>query len=323
MAATLVIFGLPLGESLRLIVDGAAGDKFGIARTLIAAIPLILASLGIVIAWRAGMYNIGGEGQYIVGGLTGAVIASMVPGLPPQALNLAILFSGIVGGALYGALAGWLQVHRGVQVVISTILMNFIALQLLSWAVTGPLQEPNRALPQTAALPTGAMLMRFDPQTDLHAGIFIAVLAAVAVYVYLFRTRRGFELRVVGENPRAARANLINAPRTQIFAMLISGGLCGLAGAVQYTGVQRELSMSFSEQWGFIAIPVALLGMLHPLGIVLSSLYFGALMAGAKNLERFTPGASAMVYVIQALAVLALLTVQTLALRRRIREEAA
>lgn len=322
LVVTLAVFGLPLGESLRLILDGAVGDKFGIARTLIAATPLILASLGIVIAWRAGMYNIGGEGQYIVGGLTGALIASHLRDVGPQFLTAMILFGGIAGGAAYGALAGWLHVHRGVQVVISTILMNFIALQLLSWAVTGPLQEPNRALPQTASLPRSAMLMRFDSQTDLHSGIFIAVLAAGAVYVFLLRTRRGFELRVVGENPRAARANLIHAPRIQILAMLISGGLCGLAGAVQYAGVQRELSMSFSEQWGFIAIPVALLGMLHPLGIVLSSLYFGALMAGAKNLERFTPGASAMVYVIQALAVLALLTVQTLALRRRIREEA-
>lgn len=321
--ATLGAFGLPVGASLRLLLEGAFGDKAGLATTLVTATPLLIAGLGITVAWRSGMYNIGGEGQYLMGALAGAFIAKSGSGLPPQALNILILAVGIVGGAIYAGFAGWLQVSRGVQVVISTILLNFIALEVLGYAITGPLQETRRQLFQTEPLPNDVMLMRFDPQTELHSGIFIALLACVGVYVLLFSTRLGFQLRIVGANPRAARAARMNEGGLQITAMCISGGLCGLAGAVQYTGIQQQLSRGFAEGWGFLAIPVALLGALHPFGVLLSALYFGALFAGAKNLERFTPGASAMVYVIQALAVLALVALQSAATRRQVHEESA
>lgn len=320
---TLFSFGLPVGTSLRLLLEGGAGDKYGIARSLIVATPLLICGLGMTIAWRAGMYNIGGEGQYILGGLCGATIAKLFHGIAPMALNWTILLASIIGGAAYALLAGWLYVRRGVQVVISTILLNFIALQALGWAVNGPLKERRGRLPQTDSLPNEAMLYRFDAQTDLHSGVFFGLAVCVIAFVFLFWTKSGFKLRVVGQSPRVARANRIDAGRVQMLAMAISGALCGLAAGVQYTGIQRELSESFSENWGFIAIPVALLGGLHPLGVLASSLYFGLLFAGAKNLERFTPNSSAMVYVIQALAVLALVAVQTAALRKQIREQEA
>jgi general nucleoside transport system permease protein len=321
LVLTLALFGLPVGASLKLMLEGAAGDKYGISRTLVVTTPLLLAALGMVVAWKAGMYNIGGEGQYIMGGLSGALTAKMFAGAPPVVLTVAILLSSLIGGGLYAALAGWLHVHRGILIFISTILLNFIALQILSYAVSGPLQEATRKVPQSDPLPAEVMLPRFDRTMDLHAGIFFCVLACVAVHVYLFLSKGGFKLRLVGENPRTARANRIDIGKVQLLAMTISGALCGFAGGVQYTGVQRELSTSFSENWGFIAIPVALLGGLHPLGVALSAVYFGALFAGAKNLERFTPAAGPMVYVIQALAVLALVALQTAAKRKQVHEE--
>jgi simple sugar transport system permease protein len=305
LIGTLAAFGLPVGPSLELIGQGAFGDKFGIARSAVKATPLLLTGLGIVVAWRARMYNIGGEGQFLVGALFGAAIAkASVGSVPPALCNVAILAGSVIGGSLWAMLAGWLFVRRGVDVVISTILLNFIALEGLSWAVSGPLQERKRQLPLTEALPDSVMLQRFDRQTDLHSGVVIALLATVLVYVFLFRTKAGFRLRVVGDNDRVARVNGIDPDRVRIMAMALSGALCGLAGGVEYLGLAGQLSTKFSQNWGFLAIPVALLGALHPLALILSAGYFGALFAGSENLARFTPAGSTLVYVIQAAAVL-------------------
>lgn len=322
LVLTLVVFGLPVGGSLGLMVQGAFGDKFGVARTIVKAIPLLLTGLGIVIAWRSGVYNIGGEGQFVVGGLAGATFFKLVgPNLPPALLLAGVLLFCTAGGALYGWIAGWLYARRGVEVVISTILLNFIALQLLAWAVTGPLQEAKHELPLSDQLPDAAMLPKFNPQTDLHYGVFVALLAVALVTLFLYWTKAGFELRVVGANPRVARANRIDPKRVQERAMLLSGALCGLAGGVEFAGTAGQLGQSFSQQWGFLAIPVALLGGLHPLLVALSALYFGALFAGSEQLARFTPAGATLIYVIQAVAVLGLVGAQSVAAKRLLRDE--
>lgn len=318
---TLLAFGLPVLPSLELLADGAFGDKFGIARTLVKSTPLLLAGLGVVVAWRARMYNIGGEGQFVVGGIAGAAFAKLAVGAVPGLLNPTILLMSALGGALWAMAAGWLYVRRGVDVVISTILLNFVALELLSWSVTGPLQESKRQLPLTDRLPDAAMLQRFDRQTDLHSGVFLAWLAALGVYAFLYLSRTGFRLRVVGENPRAALVNQIPPSRLQLGAMALSGALCGLAGGVEYVGIAGQLSTKFSQNWGFLAIPVALLAGLHPLWTIATAVFFGALFAGSENLSRFTPAGSTLVYVIQAAAVLAYLAF--LSLRKPRQREAS
>jgi simple sugar transport system permease protein len=244
-------------------------------------------------------------------------------GAPSSVGTVAVLAGCMVGGALWAGIAGWLHVKRGVQVVISTILLNFIAIQLLGYAVSGPLQEAKRVLPQSDPLPESWMLYRFSRQMDLHSGVFLALLAAAGVYIYLLFTRDGFRLRLVGDNPRVARANRIDAGAVQIRAMLLSGALCGLAGGVELTGIQGVLDTSFSQQWGFLAIPVALLGGLHPLLTVVSALYFGVLFAGSRNLASFTQGATAMIFVIQAVAVLGFVGLQAAMARRIVRQEAS
>jgi simple sugar transport system permease protein len=150
-------------------------------------------------------------------------------------------------------------------------------------------------------------------------GVFYALLAALAIYVFLYLTPAGFKLRLVGESASAARANRISSGLVQIGAMLISGGLAGLAGAVQYTGITGSIGIDTGQNWGFLAIPVALLGGLHPVGVIFSSVYFGALFAGSDNLARFTPSGTMIVYVIQAVAVLAFIGFKTLADRRKIK----
>ena len=294
--------------SLKLILQGAFEDKFAISRTVVKTVPLLLTGLGMVVAWRGGMYNVGGEGQFVVGGLTGAWMAKSVAfaghPLPGFASLILILLACTVGGGFYGWLAGLLYTKRGVETVISTILLNFVAIQFLGYAVSNPLQEAKHALPQTELLPDSVMLPKLDRQTDIHAGLPIAILAAVAIYVFLFLTRDGFRLRLVGANPRAARANGIDAAVMQRRAMLISGGLCGLAGGIEYTAIAGQLGTSFSQNWGFLAIPVALLGGLHPISVIFSALFFGILFAGSEQLARFTPAGTTLIYVIQAVAVL-------------------
>ena len=308
LVLTLAVFGLPVGPSLHLIVQGAFGDKYGVARTIVRIAPLLLTGLGVTVAWRAGMYNIGGEGQFVIGGLCGAWTAKVLLSVhaPAWAVSILVIAACAAGGAGFGALAGWLKAKREVNIVISTILLNFIALQVLSWAVAGPLRQRGSTLPWTDELPQAVMFYRPDRTSDLHAGVLLALAAAFALYFVLFRSRWGFLVRLVGVNPRAAQVSHIDPDRVQVAAMALSGALCGLAGAVQYLGISGQLSAEFSQNWGFLGIPVALLGGLHPAGLLLSASYFGTLLAGTANLARFSEGGDTLVYVIQAAAVLGL-----------------
>ncbi|MBV6491836.1 MAG: ABC transporter permease [Fimbriimonadaceae bacterium] len=315
----LLVFGLPVGSSLALLVEGAFGDKFGWSRTAVKATPLLLASLGIVIAWRSAMYNIGGEGQLLVGATAGALAYKLVPLAPGLVLTPLVLIASAIAGSLFAAFAGWLHVRRGVQVVISTILLNFVAIQGISYAASGPLRESTGALPVSDRLPESVMLTRFDAQTDFHTGTLLAILLAGALFVYLFRTAHGFNLRLVGENPKAADAARIDGGRIRIQAMALSGALCGLAGGVEYAGVVGQISSGFSQNWGFLAIPAALIGGLHPLGVVASSGFVGALFAGSENLARLSAGGTTLIYVMQAMGVLGFVALQTLLKNRAVR----
>ena len=325
LAGTLALLTPNPWESMRLIAIGAFGSELGLTRTLVKWIPLVLAGLGVLVAWRGGMFNIGGEGQFVVGGIFAAfavrpILDSGLHWLPAAIL---ILACSTLGGSLWGLLAAWLYIKRGVDVVISTILLNFVAIQVLVYLVGGPLQERAGKLPQSDRLSSNLALPKFDPSFDLHYGVFLAPLLALAVYVFLYRTRLGFEVRLVGSNARAARANRIDAKRGQMLSMAVSGGLCGVAGGVEYLGVTQQLGQGFPQSWGFLAIPVALLGGLHPALVCLSALYFAAILGGTKNLAGFTADGTALIYIVQAAAVLGLVVVQRLERRRSLVAESA
>ncbi|MFN7171250.1 MAG: ABC transporter permease [Fimbriimonadaceae bacterium] len=304
IALVLLAFGFPVGPSLVILWDGAFGSPSAVSRTFVRFMPILLAALGIMIAWRASMFNIGGEGQLIVGLMFGAAFYKFLGFLPPALVTFGILVFCALGGAFWGAIAGALQAYRGVQVVISTILMNFTALQLLGWAVSGPLQQANGQLPLSDRLPREVMFYRWNPQMDLHAGLILCLLLIPAVWFILYRTTWGFQFRLFGQNPKLAPIAKFSPPKVQISVMAISGALCGLAGAMSYLGVTGQIGTSSAQDWGFIAIPVAIIGGLQPLGTAFSSLFFASLYAGSDNLARFQQGGQTIVYVVQGIAVL-------------------
>ncbi|MEZ0326566.1 MAG: ABC transporter permease [Fimbriimonas sp.] len=326
LALTLWAFGIPVLEGFRLMAEGAGADKFAWSRTLVKATPLLLTGLGMVVAWRGGMYNIGGEGQFIVGGLFSATLAELILtrniATPPILAIPLLLILSALGGAVWAWLAGWLFVRRGVDVVISTILLNFVAIQFLAYAVTGPLREKPDNVPLTRAIPEAYMLWRPDRQMDLHAGVVIAAMMAIVIAIYLYRTKAGFNVRLAGESPRVARANRIDADKMRLQAMLVSGALCGLAGGIEYIGMARQLGTGFSQNWGFLGIPVALLSGLDPLLAMLSALLFGALFAGSENLARFTSAGPTLIYIVQAGAVLGIVALRAFRSRRVIQTPA-
>ncbi len=304
---TLVIFRLPIGKSFGWILEGAITSPLAISRTLVNMTPLIFCGLGIAIAWRAGMFNIGGEGQFVVGGIAAASVFRIAPNLPPSLLTILLLLASCIGGALYAWIPAWLYVRRGVLVVISTILLNFVATNLLDYVVKGPLMQKSGGLPLTDRLPEAAMLTRFSPQTDLHSGVILSVLAALCVAVAMGRTKFGLLVDVAGAGPRVLRSLKIDAGSIQLRAMLLSGALCGLAGGVEYTALSGQLGESFAQNWGFLGIPVALLGGLNGFGILFSGLAMGALFAGTNHLSRFTHGGTSLLYVIQAVILFGVL----------------
>ncbi|MER3412704.1 MAG: ABC transporter permease [Armatimonadota bacterium] len=316
LALTLAAFGLPVLDSLGHLWEGALGDKFAIHRTLVKASPLILAGLGMVVAWRGGMFNIGGEGQLLMGASAGAITYHLLSRIQGPALTVLVLAACCLAGALWACIAALLYTKRGVNVVISTILLNFVAIHMVSYLVRGPLQAVGETIPQTTPLPASAMFQRLDPQSSLHTGLFIAPLLALTVHVWLKLTASGFQLRLVGQNPSAAQAARIPVAQTQVLALTVRGALCGLAGGVEYVGVSGYLFDGFSPGWGYLSIAVALLGGLEAWGVVLSGLYFGALVAGSRNLEAFGGASSAFVYAVQGIAVIAFVALQQWARRK-------
>ena len=327
-AALVISFGLALlvialshgspRAALSALADGAFGSAYAVADTLTKMTPLLLTGLGVAVAFRARLWNIGGEGQFLVGALAASALgAYALDGLPAPILIPVILLAGAAAGALWAGLAGWMRVARNVPEVISTIMLNFVAAQLLSYLVHGPMQEASHAQPASAPLPPSATLPFLWPGTTLHWGFALALLMAVFVSIYLNRTGAGFALRVVGANPDAARVSGLDVGRTQLATMLWSGALCGLAGAVELSGVVGTLYENYSPGYGFAAVAVALLGRLNPYGIIASALFFGALAAGSGSMERTANISANLSYVLQAGTLLVLLGFQWVRWERR------
>lgn len=299
------------------LVSGAAGSPDSAAESLVKAIPLILTGLAVALAFRCQIWNIGAEGQFLVGMLACVWVGTRGVGEGSQGawsasvMLPAALLAGTAAGALWAGAAALLKLHRGVPEVISTIMLNFVALRLVSFCVTGPLQEPERLAPQTALIAESARLARFVVGSRLHAGLFLALLAVAAVTVLLFYTVIGFRIRAVGLNPEAAGAARIPVGPTMAAAFLMSGALAGLAGAVELSGVNHRIYEGSSPGYGYQAIAVALLGRLHPIGVLVAGLFFGAMAAGAGEMQRSAGVSAVLVYVIQALTIFLVLALST------------
>ncbi len=258
-----------------------------LAESLTQSVPYIFAGLAVAFAFQGGLFNIGGEGQMLVGALCSVYIGFKVTGLPWLVhLPLAML-AGIAGGAIWAAIVGALKAYTGAHEVINSIMMNWIAIILSSWLlkVGGPMARPD--VPVTPpVLPTAWIPRFFDtPGNRFHAGFFLALFAVWLVWWLLYKSTLGFQIRMVGANPRAARYSGINVKRLWIVIMAISGSLAGTAGMVQTLAVDRWVGVGFSAGMGFDAIALALLGRNHPVGVLLAALLFGTLKNGATRMQ--------------------------------------
>ncbi len=283
-------------DGLVAILDGAFGTKERLATTAVRATPLLLVGTGITVAFRAKVINIGGEGQIVIGALLATALALAIPDTPRPLLIPMVMIAGMIGGGIWGAIPGALKAYASVNEILSTIMLNLVAVQVMNYLLRGPMIDPleveGSRIPQTQRLTDNAALPTLLPDTRLHLGVLIGVVAAVLVYVLLWRTPLGFRLRAVGHNPDAARASGISVERSIVTAMAISGSLSGLAGAVLVFGseslrmVTDGSTAGFTGAAGFNGIVAALFGALHPLWTIPSAFLFGSLLTGANNLQR-------------------------------------
>lgn len=292
-----------------LMFTGPFSSKFGITETLVRTAPLLLVGLGIVVSFRSGILNIGAEGQILVGAIAAAAIATTFPGWSALLLMPVVFLAGIAGGAVWGGIAGWLKAHLGVNEILSTVMLNQIALQLYLFLIRGPLIDPDSlsygsGTPQTALVPESIWLTRLIPETRLHTGIILAVVVAILVYIFLWRTYIGYRMRAVGAGPEAASYAGIKTKFYLVLAMAMAGGLAGLAGSVEVLGVHHRALEELSAGYGFSGIVAALFGRLHPIGLIPASLLFGSLILGADMMQRAVDIPASIVMVVQGLVIL-------------------
>jgi simple sugar transport system permease protein len=291
--------------------EGAFGNWLATTDTLVKTTPLVFTGLAVSIAFRGALWNIGAEGQLLTGALAAGALGIALDGWPRPLAVGAVLLAGAAGGALWSGICGWLRERRAVSEVISTIMLNFVAVQLLSYAVHGPLIEPTRSYPKSAPIARAAELWTFAPPSRLNAGMILAMALALGSWLWLFHTRSGFELRAMGRNRRVAAFFGIPVARLGIATMALSGALAGLGGAVQVSAITHRLYESFSPGWGYEAIAVALVARLNPLGVTLTALLFGALDNGSQAMQRGQGVSPVLVQVIQGMVILILLAFDT------------
>lgn len=311
-AVIIMLTGASFGQMIDAYValfKGSVGSLRAISQTLTEATPLILTGLAVAIAFRAGLFNIGGEGQLLIGGMTATIVGFSFTGLPWFVHLPLALIAGILGGAAWGFVPGFLKAKTGAHEVIVTIMMNYIAYRLVDYLLkTSFIQREGRNDPISKNIESSAELPKLlswlDPAMKVHLGLFIALAAAFFVWWLLFRTNTGFEFRAVGANPSAARYAGMSVTKVYILVMVIAGGLAGLAGSGQILGVLDRASPGFNAGLGFDGIAVALLGRSNPFGVVLAALLFGGLNAGGQYMQANANVGIDLISVIQALIII-------------------
>jgi len=317
-AGALLLGGYDPVAGLSALVGGAVGspDVF-FSITLVRSVPLILTGLAVAVAFRAGVWNIGAEGQLYAGAIAAVWVGLAFGGLPGPVLVPLVLGASVGAGALWAWIPTLMKLRLGVGEVITTLLMNFVGIHLAAWVVHGPMQEARGVFPQTDPVAEAARLPTVLPGSRLHLGFLLALLLAGVLWAVGRFTRAGFAVRAVGASQEAARiAGRIPVERVVFGVFLVSGAVAGLAGGVEISGVTYALYEDLSPGWGYTAIAVALLAGLNPLGVVLTGLFFGALQGGAGAMQRNAGIPAVWVNAVEALVILSVLAVDQL--RRRV-----
>jgi len=298
----------------------------GPSDSLVQSVPYIFAGLAVALGFRAGLFNIGAEGQIGIGWLVAVVVGFSLPGLPAVILLPLAILVGAAAAGLWSAIAGFLKARTGAHEVITTIMLNYVSFRLSAWILCGPL-EVTQGTCRTREIVPAAYLPRFlSHPVTLHWGFFLALLAAVAMGWYLFRTTWGFELRTVGANPNAAHYGGIKVGRTYVVTMFLSGCLAGLAGVSQGLGITHNIALGFQSGYGFDSIALALLGKSHPAGVVAASILFGVLRAGASRMQSVAGIPTEIVQIVQSMVIIFIAApaiIQTLYRLRQARREEA
>ena len=333
-AVMMLAFGANPVSGYAALLQGAFGSSYALGSTAVKAAPLLLVAVGICIAFRANVFNIGGEGQIAMGGLASAAAALMFPNLPSIVLIPLVLLAGAAGGALWGAIPGAFKAYFNVNEILSTIMLNLVAVQLMNYLLSGPMVDRSAfstggLIPETKLLSPNSWLPIIVPGTQLHLGVVIAVLVAIAVYVLLWRTSFGFRIRAVGLSEPAATYAGMPVKRTVTLAMTLSGAMCGLAGALLVFGslshrlVTDGSLTGFTGSDGFNGIVVALFGGLNPLYAIVSAFLFGGLVIGGNSLQVATGVPTDLVTTLIGLAVAFIVSLEYMRRRARLRLLAA
>jgi len=315
-AIIIALLGTNPLDAYRSLARGAFGSERAITQTAIRAVPLLLIALGLTLAFRSKVWNIGAEGQFFMGALAATWFSLQFETLPVYVMLPAMTVVAFIGGALWGLIPALLRAYMGANEIVTSLLLNYVAVFFVNYLIRSPMKDPDYFLPQSAPLPDAATLPLIG-DTRLHAGIIIALICVPLIYLILWKTPLGYRLRVVGSNPDAARYAGISVERSIITVMVISGGLAGIAGMVEVAAVHHRLMAGISPGFGFTAIVVALLGQLNPMGVLFASYFFASLVIGADSMQRVVGLPVSLTEVIQALVVLFFLAGDYFSKRRR------
>lgn len=334
-AIMLLVLGANPIEAYAALLEGAFGSVNAIAETAVKATPLLLVGLGICISFRANVINIGGEGQMVIGALCATAVALLFPNLPKGVLLPLVLLTGFVAGGIWGGIPGGLKAYFQVNEILSTIMLNIVAVQGMNFLLRGAMIDPEEIIagtriPQTARLSPAADLPVLISGTRLHLGVVLALLLAGVVYIFLWRTTIGYRIRAVGHNPDASRYSGISVKKYTVLALVLSGAFAGLAGAILVFGSESHRmvtdgsSTGFTGSAGFNGIVAALFGGLHPLTTIPAAFLFGALLVGANKLQRAVQVPAALIGSLNGLVVIFVVSTELirtrLARRRALRE---
>ena len=314
--------GAEIPAAVQAFWQGAFGSRDALAETLVQATPLILTGLAMVVAFRARVWNIGAEGQFFAGAMAMIWVTRSFPHLPGPIFFVSILVASAIGGAIWGLIPGALKARFGTNEVVVTVMMNYVMQYLVSYVVGGIWRDPSSFYVETSQIPEAAHFARILPPTRLHAGVFVALACAGLVYVLLWKTWLGYEIRAVGSNPVASRHRGISVGTVFVVVMMISGALAGLAGGGEIAGLHFRLRLDISTGYGYTGIIVALLARLNPIGAVFAAILFGALVNGSTAMQISTGVPVALVYAIQGLTLIFVLGADVLS-RYRLRRTIA
>lgn len=282
----IVLVGSNIPAAMSGFFLGIFGSPYSIAEVLVKATPLIFAGLGVAVGFRSGFTNLGAEGQLYMGAIAATYFALMLPNLPKLILIPIIMIAGFVVGGIWSLIPGILKAKLKISEVIVSIMFNYIAINIVGIMVRTILKDPEYPFPMSPMIPENAMFFTLIRSTRLHSGLIYALLSAVIIYIIVWKTPIGYEMRSCGSNPRASMCAGISVYRSIIISAVISGGLAGLAGVSEIAGLQHKLIEGLSPSYGYTAIIVALLGKNHPLGVVCAAIGISALQVGSLAMQR-------------------------------------